>query len=302
MGAFYYETPKNIFFWLGAFSTHFIPAGAAFISYLPLILKQYKKYPVLFLSFFILLPQYYLIIKFDSQLTLSESYAVDNYIIHTFPKSLLYIFFFGITAFIGFKKYRGRLKYISPIMALIPVVLGVVSFANAIYHTSFNPLKSFYLSRMIMPIIIPSSLGILVLFKRYTIFRTILPLAGLLIVLHGHQRTSKDKREWQFIRKNVKNINSTYWTFVRYNYPETYIPAMGKPAWNSHYIITLASEFKNAAKESPFKYAFVRNTDPIKQFLLKKGTCIDSINNLYFIKFNKPIKGEMIISLSSTEN
>ncbi len=303
MGAFYYEPPLNMFLWLGAFSTHFIPAVAAFLSYLAIKIKRLKNLLPLVLTLFLLLPQYYYILKFGGHLSQLETAAVDRYVLNIFPKALLYLILFGLAAFIGFKTKYKQLKDISPISVLIPILLGLLSFINAKYHTPLNPIKSFYLSRMLIPLLIPSSLGILALFERHKILRFILPTIGLAIVIRGHYNIRKDKSEWKFIKKYSQKIDPAYWTFVRYQYPETYLPAMGKPAWNSHYIITLASEFRNAAQKSLFKYAFVRNDDTLKDFLFRKGVPVDSINDLYFVEFSNPVKGEEFIpSISVRSN
>ncbi len=81
MIAFKYPPPYSYFFWIGAFSTHFIPAAAAFLPY---FFKHFKKKVTFIYGFImagILFSQYYRIIYLNLKFSGNENSAIDRYIL-----------------------------------------------------------------------------------------------------------------------------------------------------------------------------------------------------------------------------
>ncbi len=303
--AFKYPLPLSMLFWTGAFSTHFIPAVAAFVPYVIINLKDKKLYTSSALMFSTLSLQYYKILTSNLVTDRFESLYIDNYIIRNTWKSLFVVVLLGLLAIIPYIKKMKVKEKIPLWAAAFPVILGLISSAFGIMHIPFNPVKSFYLGRVIVPLIIPASFGLFFLFKKYRFTGVVLPFLGLTLITLSHKKHSRDRATWDMIKSFVNTkYEDNYYSLVRYNSVASYLPALGKPAWHSHYLITLISEFTDKARKSRFLYVFVKEGDTLfKKVVIKyQGKPVDNTNSMQIYRLQVPVSGDSIISMIQPTN
>jgi len=83
------NNPKNAtIYWLGAFSIHFIPVSIPFLVYVIHRFRHWKD-TLPYLTFLLLLPQYYFIFKYSLAMSPREMQVVDAYVVSVFPKAFV---------------------------------------------------------------------------------------------------------------------------------------------------------------------------------------------------------------------
>ncbi len=251
------NTPKKALpFWIGAFSIHFIPSLIPFMVFILEHRRKWKEF-IYYLAMIVLLPQYFLIFKYALEMSPYEMLAVDTFVVDTFKKSLVVFMVLAFFAFVGYR-YGGRRT--TPIWGVVlSFFAGIVSFIFAYLHLPMNAPKSLYLARMIVLILPPAAVGVHVLYRKFGFFFLPVPLMVSSLVFYLHAKVSLDREDWKLLESLPK---SKEWYLVSYNSIATYLPALGIPAWRSHYSLTQQDDFKRAFLKNGAKYVVCDTNDP----------------------------------------
>lgn len=284
-------------FWMAAFSTHFIPASVAFLSYLISRRKDINRTFLFGLLIFaaILSPQYFAILGQNSSLEPYENNTLNIFVKDTFIKPLIFNFVYLLLAFIGYKKFDGLKEKLPPWVILLPIVFGVLSYLWAIFDLRPHHIKSFYMVRMFVPIIIPAFFGLKWVIQRFKVLYIPIFLVGLAFVYKAHARYKKDPNIWSYVSTFKAD---TLWAYVMYGTEESFLPAFGTPAYYSHYIITHLHDVRVFASKRKFGYVFLRDKERNKRVLevvKKDGILIRDFGKLKVYKLKKPVMGSSLI-------
>ncbi len=236
-------------FWIGAFSTHFIPAVPAFLTYLILKAREWKELPY-YVSFLVLLPQYMSILRYGVSLSPMEEEILNAYVLTIFPKALVILAFMSLLALLGYYGFKGVRSRVPVWGIALGVCLGFLSVALAYLDVPVNALKSMYLARMIVLLLPPAAFGVLFLWRRSRL-TLLLPTALSLTVLATHIKRSFNGECWKVI---AEYGNRREW-FLTSGGLGNYLPIFGTPSWKTHVIITQIEEFRDFALAQTFEYA-----------------------------------------------
>ncbi|NPB03687.1 MAG: hypothetical protein GXO39_04660 [Thermotogae bacterium] len=242
--------------WMGALSIHFIPSLVPFLVFLVERRHKWRKFwPYLLLL--LLTPQYLLILKYGGSLSPREMAMVDAFVVLTFKKSLVVFAFLSLLAFLGYR-YVGKSTPVWGV--LLSLIAGLMSFAFAKMHLPLSAPKSFYLSRMIVLVLPPAAFGVAFLWRRFRYLILPLPLAVSTVVFLLHASASLNRNDWDLLKELPHDDDR--WYLVSYGSVAAYLPALGIPAWKSHYIISQLDEFESIARDRGFGYVVCDTQDP----------------------------------------
>lgn len=295
--AFSLVGPISLPFWMASFSTHFIPASVAFLSYIVSRLRDINKGFLLGLGIMglILLPQYIILITQNASLEPYENTVLNTFVKNTFFKPLIYNMFYLLLAFLGYKKFDGLRDKVSPWVIPLPILFGSLSFLWAVFDLKPHYIKSLYMGRLFVPSIIPAFFGLKWIIRRFKILYIPLLLLGFALIYRAHARYSKNPHIWYYIT-NFKP--DTLWAYVKYGTEESFLPAFGTPAYFSHYIITHLYDVKEFALNKKFGYIFLRDEDKNEKVLKvvrKEGILIKDFGRLKVYKLKKSVMGSSLI-------
>ena len=295
--AFSFNGYLSLPFWLGAFSTHFITSSTAFLAYVIANRKNMdgKFLLGLVIIALILFQQYISIILGGSDIQPYENFALNRFVVDTFKDSARISAIYLIFAFLGYKKFPEIGNKLPVISILLPLIFGILSYIWALFDLKPHQVKSLYLIRVLVPLVIPSFMGLKWLLKRVKILAIPLLLVGVISIYRGHKKYSKDPQIWEFV-KTFKGDGS--WVLVRYGREEAFLPMFGVPAYASHYIITHLHEFREKAKKEYFGYVFLREDEKnpaILEAVNKYGILIRDFGKLKVYKLREKIRGSFFI-------
>ena len=252
------ERPRSALpYWLGAFATHFIPVAVPFLVYLAIYGRRPREF-LPYLLLLLLLPQYYLILKWSAHISPDEMAVVDAFVVSNFPKSLVVLLFLLGLALLGYRYRQGcRVPLWGVLLALLA---GLLSYAFARLHLPINAPKSLYLSRMVLLFLPPASFGVLYLWRRVRWVALVLPLTVSAYVLYQHLSVGLPPEDWKVVRQVAGRRG---WFLTSYGSVGAYLPALGSPSWKSHYIVSQLDEFREAARREGFRYVVCDREDPV---------------------------------------
>ncbi|NPA80390.1 MAG: hypothetical protein GXO29_05010 [Thermotogae bacterium] len=243
-------------YWLGAFAFHFISVLVPFLTYIILHRRRWRDF-VPYLLLLLLLPQYYLILKGSLFMSQNEMLIVDGFVQRGFLKSVLAVSVLLAFAALG---YRYRRRCGVPVWGIaLSVVMGFVSFILAYLHVPFGPPKSMYMSRMILLLLPPAGFGFMYLWRRFGAPILTLPLLSMVYMAYLHSQVSLNPHDWKVLKRESRR---PHWYLTSYWSEGTYLPALGTPAWMSHYLVSQVDEFKEAARRKGFLYVVCDDADP----------------------------------------
>ncbi len=283
-------------FWMGALSTHFITSSAALLAYTIANRNNLDKrfFVGLGIIALILFQQYYHIILGGSDIQPYENFTLNRFVLDTSKKDIVYFTIYTILAFVGYKKFPEMAKKVPKISAFFPILFAILAFLWALFDLKPYQLKSFYIIRVLVPLVIPAFMGMKWILENFRILGIPAILIGSITISNSHNRYSKDPKIWEFIR-NFKGDGS--WVFVRYGREEAFLPIFGVPAYSSHYIITLLHEFRERAKREYFGYMFIREgeKDTVILKVAKNGILLKDFGKLRVYMLREKVKGSILI-------
>ncbi len=250
MGLLAYRKPmrESALYWTGAFSIHFIPTMIPFLVYLVQHRKEWKR-PLYFTPMLLLLPQYFLILRYSLTMSPSEMKTLDSFVISTFPKSAVIV---ALILLLSIEGYRYRKNCSIPVWGIVlSIAAGLISYLAARFHIPINFPKSMYLSRMILLMLPPAAMGIHYLMNRFRFLIPGLVPLSLLFMVAIHSKVALNPGDMEVLKAHKGKEG---WFLTLYESEGAYLPALGVPAWASHYIISQLDEFKNAAFRAGFTH------------------------------------------------
>jgi len=264
--------PRNALpYWIGAFSFHFIPVIVPFFVYLASHLRRWRAF-LPYVALLILVPQYYLIFKWASNMSSYETAIVDSFVISRFPNSSLVVLFLIFFALMG---YRIKRDLEVPMWGIVlSVFAGVISFLFAYFHVPINAPKSLYMSRMVLLLLPPASFGILYVWRKIGLPLLVLPLSVSLYMAYLHYTVRLDPDDWKALWEVSHKIpRRGEWFLTSYWNEGSYLPAFGSPSWMSHYIVSQVDEFREAARRNGFRYVVCDREDEIGPIPYYREVC-----------------------------
>ncbi len=284
-------------FWMASFSTHFIPSSVAFLAYIISRRRDINKAFLfgLLIVALILLPQYITILRQNSSLEPYENAVLNTFVKSSFVKPLIFNVVYLLLAFIGYKKFDWLREKIPPWVIFLPIVFGVLSYLLAVFDLRPHHIKSFYMGRLFVPLIIPALFGLKWIIQRFKVLYIPVFLVGLALVYNAHKNYKKDPDIWSYVSTFKPD---TLWTYVKYGTEESFLPAFGVPAYYSHYIITQLYDVKEFAIKKRFGYVFLRDKERNKKVLevvKRDGILIRDFGKLKVYKLKKPVMGSSLI-------
>ena len=215
---------------------------------------------------------------------MTEGATLNLFVIKTFWKHAVFMCVYIFLSIVGYR-YNGGIREEVPWYAtVIPPLLGLLSLV-----------WSLYLARMYIPIIIPAILGIKWVFSRFKFLAYLSFIMGSAVVVVHHTFYAKDPKVWKYIKSCCKNEK---WIYTTYGSEESFLPIMGIPVYESHYLITQMSEARNLARTKDFSVVFLREKDSntkVREIVSKYGILIKDFGYLKVYKLRRFVKGYEII-------
>ncbi len=291
--------PKlSIPFWTGALSTHFITSIPALLVYGFIHRKSIFKFHFILPAagaIILLVPQYYHLIINNLSLQPYENRILNEFVVTTFPKSLLFALIYMILAFVG---YDSELRERIPIFAvIIPILIGIISFLFALFDLKPHYIKAFYMARLYVPLIIPAIFGLVKILKKIRFLKILAFFIGCSTIFYSHKKYDKDPDIWKYVKNCCYELKDK-WVYTKYGTEESFLPAFGIPAYMSHYLITQIYEIKQLAKEKEFGIVFLREDDnnpKVREVVNKYGILIKEFPKVKVYKLRKSVKGRNIL-------
>lgn len=295
--AFYFNGTISLPFWIGSFSTHFIPSSVAFLSYILSMRKDINRTFLfgLLIVALILLPQYYTMLNQNFSLEPYENSILNAFVKNSFVKPLMFNIVYVLLAFLGYKKFEGLREKVPPLVIFLPIIFGVLSYIWAVFDLKPHHIKSFYMGRLFVPLIIPAFFGLKWIIQRFKFLYIPLFIVGLSLVFNGHTKYKKDADIWSYVSTFKPD---TLWAYVKYGTEESFLPAFGVPAYYSHYIITQLYDVREFALKRKFGYIFLRyeeRNEKVLDVVKRYGILIRDFGKLKVYKLKEPVMGKYLI-------